>query len=60
MKSITSISHLQWLFPPFGALRHHLARWEGSGTSQATKGGISLAHRAVGLFSDARRAVVWF
>ena len=34
-------------FPPFGALRHHLARWEGGGTSQATKGGISLTHRAV-------------
>ena len=31
MKSITVISYLRWLFPPFGALRHHLPpaeRWD--------------------------------
>ena len=31
MIGITSISHLRWLFPPFGALRHHLPpaeRWD--------------------------------
>ena len=48
MKSITSISHLRWLFSPL---------W----VAGSTKGGMNfLARRAVGLFSDARRAVVWF
>ena len=31
MKNITVISHLRWLFPLFGALRHHLPpaeRWD--------------------------------